>query len=312
MTDVLFVNHIKSQCGIYELGKRIFGLIDQNEIACNYIEVPVGSNQEYIEAMEKYRPSYVIYNYYVSTMPFVHSGILRNYPSAKHMAILHDPLDPGTVSFVESTFDAWIIHDHTNPLPSLKKFTTFRPIPRFERKNQTSDRISIGSHGFPMNPWKAFDRILHIVQDEFDEIDINMNIPVATFSMGEAELYRLEQWKNIIHKQNINLNITSHYFPEESGLIDFLSKNTINIYFYNPPGEYVGVGASGDLAVASQSSLIVNNTYMYRHFHEKLGYYEQTNRISDFLNNSDKVKELYNEWSPEAITYDYKKMIERV
>jgi hypothetical protein len=286
--------------------------LDKNVLNINYSEVPVNGTLEYFHAVSANDPQCIIYNYYPATMAFLNKSLINQFPRAKHIAIIHDPLDPGFIAHVEEMFDAWIIHDHTNPIESVKKFKTFRPIPRFERKTPQSSKLSIGTHGFAMNPWKGFDRILSFVQEEFDEIEINMNIPIATFSRGAAELEVLNNWRSIIKKDNINLNITSEYFEEEEGLINFLSKNTMNIYFYYAPTPFVGVGASGDLAVAAQSSLIVNDSYMYRHFHEKLGYYEQTGKIGDFLNNSDKVKSLYDEWSPEAITEDYKNMIEKV
>jgi len=310
--DILFVNHEKTQCGVYEIGKRIYNILDKNILPMKYVEVPVWGLSEYLKEIEKTKPSYVIYNYYPSTMPFLKPSIMQFFPEIKHLGIIHDPLDPGFISFIESMFDAWIIHDRTNPIKSNKKFMAFRPIPRFEKKIKKDDgRLKIGSHGFNTSPWKMFDTIIKLINLQFDEVDINMNIAKATFS-NHDELSVIPSWSRLVTKKDIKLNITTDYLSTEAEVVEFLSKNTLNVYFYNPPSKTIGVGGSADLAVAAQSSLLVNNTYMYRHFHEKLGFYEQTNNMLSFINNRDLVKDLYTEWSPEAISLQYKEMLELV
>ena len=49
---------------------------------------------------------------------------------------------------------------------------------------------------------------------------------------------------------------------------------------------------------------------MYRHFHDYLGFFEQKNNLTSFLDNKKEVKKLYDLWSPEKMTQDYKNMIE--
>ena len=98
----------------------------------------------------------------------------------------------------------------------------------------------------------------------------------------------------------------------ENDLIRFLSQNDLNVYFYNPPHPFIGVGGSADLALSSQSGLVVNSSYMYRHFHEFIGFYEQVNNFEYFIKNKEKVVDLYKFWTPDKMTLDYKKMIESI
>jgi len=310
MSDIVFLNHFKWQCGIYEIGKRIHSLLWQGGLETEYIEVPVDGLTDYIIRISESNPSKIIYNYYPGTMLFLNKSNLNVFPHIKHYGIIHDPLDPSFIASVDDMFDAWIIHDQTNPIPSSKKFKTFRPIPRYERKEFNSNKISIGSHGFNCSPWKMFGESINIIQSEFDEVDININIPKATFASDEQNnFHQISEWQQSITKSGVNLNITNDYFETENQLIEFLSKNDMNVYFYNPPGPHVGVGGSADLAVASQSSLVVNDSYMYRHFHESLGFYQAGGSIKEFLNNRDKVRGIYEEWSPEALAEDYKRML---
>jgi hypothetical protein len=307
---ILFVNHQKSQCGIYEIGKRIFELFDKNLLNVTYVECP--SKEEYIQSIEQNKPDMVLYNYFCVTLPYINKEFLSNFKKIKHIGIIHDPLTPTDLAFYDHTFDAWIIHDDTNPNISSKKFTTIRPIRRYENINVNKNNIlNIGSHGFTVSPWKMFETIIDIAHQEFDEVNINMNLTKATFG-GKDDTAIFNSWKNKITKSKVNLNITNHYFETEIEVIDFLSKNDLNVYFYNPPHMYVGVGGSADLAISSQRSLVVNSTYMYRHLHKHLGYYEQNNSLIPFLNNEEKVKMVYNEWNPIKMTLDYKNMIERI
>lgn len=310
MSEILFLNHSKSQCGVHEIGKRIYNLISPF-LDIEYAEVPVNGLAEYIQVVSERNPSQIIYNYYPGTMLFLNKESLSIFPNQKHFGIIHDPLDPPFVASIEEMFDAWIIHDHTNPLPSANKFVTYRPIPRFNKTNYKSDSINIGSHGFNCSPWKMFGDIVNQIHSEFEEeVNININIPSATFAMGNDNFWQIEEWRSLITKPNIHLNVSNHYFETENELIEFLSKNDMNVYFYNPPGPHVGVGGSADLAVASQSALVVNDTYMYRHFHEALGFFNESHQLKGFLGNADKVKILYDEWCPEAIAMDYKRMLE--
>ena len=307
--DIIFLNHQKSQCGVYEIGKRIYNLIDKKIIDCGYFEIPINGVNFYRNVLEEHTPKYVLYNYFSVTMPYVNKTIFKEYPNTKHIGIIHDPLKPNDIQFYNSTFDAWIIHDDTNPIQSKNKFTTIRPITRFNKPEINNNVLNIGSHGFTVSPWKMFDKMINQIHHEFDEVNINMNLTQATFG-GTNQGREIDMWRSKITKPNVKLNITTHYFEEELDLIRFLSKNDLNMYFYNPPNQYIGVGGSADLAVSSQSSLVVNNTYMYRHFHKHLGFYDETNSLKSFLNNKNKVKELYDLWSPERMTLDYKNLLE--
>jgi hypothetical protein len=310
--DILFINHTKSQCGVYEIGKRIFNLLDQNILPIIYYETPLNGINEYYKIMQEHKPKYVFYNYFSVTLPYLTKNLFNQFPNTKHIGIIHDPFTPEMINFYNTTFDYWLIHDDTNDIKSNNKFTTVRPIKRFTRKNNQENILNIGSHGFNVSPWKMFDKMIEIAHSEFDEVNINLNISDATFGDNNNNVRSFNEWKKIITKKGVNLNITNNYYEDESDLIEFLSKNHLNMYFYNPPHPYVGVGGSADLAVSSQSSLVVNNSYMYRHFHEHLGFYEKHFNLKSFLENKDKVKKLYEEWSPERITTDYKKILESI
>jgi hypothetical protein len=307
---ILFFNHSKSQCGVYEIGKRIHELLNKNILSTEYKEIPVDNPNTYLEIMEESNPDIAIYNYFTGTLPYINKSLFTNFSKTKHVGIIHDPLSPHDIDFYNNNFDAWIIHDPTNPIISNKKFTTIRPIRRFNKIDSINNIPTFGSHGFNVSPWKRFDSIINIIQSEFDEAIINFNITKATFGQNNESVF--DYFHSIIKKPKIYLNITNEYFDSEIELINFLSKNDLNIYFYFPPHGNVGVGGSADLAVSSQTGLVVNSTYMYRHFHEHIGFFEQNNNLKYFIENKHKTKDLYEKWHPDAMTIDYKNMIEKI
>ena len=304
---ILFINHKKAQCGVYELGKRIHGLIDNSILPMLYHEV--GNVNEFFEIVDSYKPDVIVYNYVGVTLPFITPVVTSYYSTIKHIAIIHDSFN--FMDFVESTFDAWIVHDLTNTTPSTKKFLTVRPVPRFNRMSEIDlENISIGSHGFSISPWKMYDTMVEYVDYVFNKATINLNLPIATFggSVEQTESI-VNLCKSKITKPGIILNVTHNYFETEEELISNLAKNTMNMYFYNDTVyNNLGVAASADVAIAAQSSLAVNSAYMYRHINTRLGVCTRDN-MRLFINNYKEVRDLYNEWSPERITEDYKNMI---
>jgi hypothetical protein len=307
---ILFFNHGKSQCGVYEIGKRIYNLLNKDILNTEYKEISVNDSLGYLQIMENEKPDVAIYNYFAGTLPYINKSLFNNFFNTKHIGIVHDPLSKYDIDFYNNNFDAWMIHDPTNPIISNKKFTTIRPILRFNKIDYKNEIPTFGSHGFNVSPWKKFDNIIEIIQSEFDEAIINFNITQATFGTNNENVF--DYFRSLIKKPNIYLNITNQYFETEYDLVHFLSKNDLNIYFYYPPYSYAGVGGSADLAVSAQTGLVVNSTYMYRHFHEDLGFFEQQNNLKYFIENKNKTKYLYEKWHPDVMTIDYKNMIEKV
>jgi hypothetical protein len=307
---ILFFNHKKSQCGVYEIGKRIHSLFNKDILNTEYKEISVNDPSDYLQIMEHEKPDIAIYNYFAGTLQYINKTLFNNFSNTRHIGIIHDPLSSYDINFYNDNFDAWIIHDPTNPIVSKKKFSTIRPIERFNKTEHKNEIPTFGSHGFNVSPWKRFDKIIEIIQSEFDEAIINFNITQATFGTNNESVF--DYFKSLINKPKISLNITNNYFDSEIKLIEFLSKNDLNIYFYYPPYSYAGVGGSADLAVSAQTGLVVNSTYMYRHFHEDLGFFEQKNNLSYFVQNKNKTKRLYDKWHPDLMTIDYKNMIQEI
>ena len=76
--DILYINHEKSQCGVYEIGKRIHDLMVPKIINSFYFETKLnGGINEYRNIMEEHKPKYVFYNYFSVTLPYVDKNLFK-------------------------------------------------------------------------------------------------------------------------------------------------------------------------------------------------------------------------------------------
>jgi len=312
--NVLYVNHAVKACGVYQIGRRIAGFLG-GSTKHNFIYLEAESWQQIVDAINAHQTKVVIYNYYPATLPFVDFNFtahLRRHGLAQ-FGIVHDPMEPAFIQQVEALFDNWIVHDETNPVVSAKKILTCRPVPRFPSA-PPPEKLSFGSHGFGISPWKAFDSIVEAINHEFDRAVINMNIGLAAFGDrdGAAAVRWREACRAKVTKPGIELNITHDFLETEEDMIRFLQKNTVNVYFHRDPPNYTGPAGSADLAIAAQRALVVNGCYMYRHISTRLGAYGISGSLAAMHQNEDKVAQLYHEWSPERIIRDYEGIIDRV
>lgn len=314
MPNILYINHKQKSCGVYQIGRRIGGfLADSNRYRFLYREVQ--SAEEIVGAINETQPIAVVYNFFPTTMPMVvpeFTQYIRGH-GIKQFGIIHDPMELDFLRFVEQLFDFWIVHDETNPIISYKKFTACRPVPRFPAA-PTPERFSVGSHGFGVSPWKAFDTIVAAVNREFDEADINFNIGAAAF--GDQDGAIAKRWREKcqaeVTKPGIRLNITGDFLAEESDVVGFLQRNTLNIYFHRDPPTIAGPAGSADLAIASQRALVVNDCYMYRHLWSQIGAYGPNAPLRVLADNAAMIDKLYRLWTPERMVSDYERMLDFV
>ncbi|MDP9172784.1 MAG: hypothetical protein M3O30_02820 [Planctomycetota bacterium] len=311
---ILFVNHKRKACGIYQIGHRIGDFVGASKrYPIIYVEVDTAAGLA--EAITTHQPRGIIYNFYPDTMPFIQADVTAEIAKRgiKQCVIIHDPMELKFIQVIESMFDAWIVHDETNPIYSAKKFMTCRPVPRAEPA-PPPERFTIGSHGFGVGPWKDFDGIVEAVNNEFDEAIIRFNIGLAAFGDEKGEIAGkwLEKCRRKITKPGIELKITHDFMETEQDLIRFLQGNTVNMYFHKEIGHVAGPAGSADLAISSRRALVVNDNYMYRHISMELGGYGLGDKLKDLYRNEKEVERLYRQWSPEKIVADYDRMLDSV
>src|SRR6266446_8199877 len=282
--EVLFVSHKKAQCGVYEFGINITNILRHSK-HYRFIPVECSSLGELNAAIAEHAPAAIIYNYHQAVMPWVATrigrGLYRNNIASIHIpqiGIIHEITQHvadtatnyknkilfGVSSIANVLFDFYIAPDPTLLLLNPLVYKTGRLIPSYQNNFPLPSKPVIGSFGFG-TPKKGFEKIVQLVQQEFDQATIRLNIPSADFGdkSGDSARTIAARCKALVTKPGIDLNVTHDFFDGESTL-DFLARNTINIFLYEDESGR-GVSSTLDMAMAVQRPIAVSDSMMFRH-----------------------------------------------
>ncbi len=285
--NILFVSHYKTQCGVYEFGDDIYKALSVSQ-RYNFIKLEVQSLQELKDGIKKYTPVAVIYNFHPAVMPWLYEKKIKGFYTNNiygfkilQLGIIHEVteaiadcavgrkrniLTTDAHAILNSFFDFYIAPDPTLRSTSEFIYKTGRLVPSY--KSETDQIITskpvIGSFGFA-TPNKGFEDLIKRVQEEFDEAHIRFNMPFAEFGDKDGSNARLisEKCKALITKTGISIEI-SHDFLGKTEVLDFLSKNTLNAFFYQDKTGR-GISSAVDLAMAVKKPIAVTECPMFRH-----------------------------------------------
>ena len=150
--------------------------------------------------------------------------------------------------------------------------------------------------------------------EEFDEAIIRLHIPDSRYGASIQEAYtRVEEVKRITKdKPNIKIE-SSHELLDTQGIIDFLSQNTINCYFYDYM-DGAGLASSPDYALAAKRPIAVTKSHQLRNFLSiSPSICIEDNSLKDIiLFGIEPLKDLYQLYSEENVIRDYELTIEKI
>lgn len=336
---ILFVTHKKSQCWVYEFWKNISDELKKSS-KYNFIKVECWSLSDLHYSINKYNPNAIIYNYIPSVMPWLTSRVIpfilhkNNIYNIKipRIWIIHEVTQDIVNNAskkkkrffwkylleenpINQLFDYYIAPDPTIVAKNKNIFITGRLIPEYNNTYTIPNITTIWSFWF-WTPNKWFEEIVKHVQNEFDEAIINFNIPFSDFwdkSWENAKKIK-ENCFNILTKKNIKLNITHNFF-NKTDMLDFLAKNTINIFLYqNPVSESRWISSVIENALAVKRPICISWSSMFRHVQDiSPSISINNNSIKNIINNwFSPLMEKYNKWSWKNIISEYEKIIDSI
>jgi hypothetical protein len=329
---ILFVSHKKARCGVYEFGKNITDVL-QHSKHYQFIRVECSSLAELQAAIAGNKPAAIIYNYYPSVLPWLATRIgpmlYRNHAASipiPQVGIIHEItqhvadtatnykkkyLPVSSRSIINSLFDYYIAADPTLLLLNPFVYKTGRLIPSYVNNFKPPAKITIGSIGFA-TPQKGFEKIVQLVQKEYDEAIIRFNIPGADFGDKEGVNARTiaEKCKAQINKPGIQLIVT-HDFLEKKAMLDFLAQNTVNVFLYENECNR-GLSSAVDNAMAVQRPIAVSNDVMFRHlFDVEPSICITRNNLKAIIQNGySPLLKHYNEWNAENLLWEYERILD--
>lgn len=259
MQNIIFLNHKEHQCGVYQYGHRS-GKILKKSTNYNFIYVEVESEAEFINAVNLHNPIGVIYNYHPATMPWLGYNGMNKFPHIKHYGLYHEGNIPdhrqfNYVLFVDST------HADIGTSFSI-------PRPLFENSLPISqNKIPvISSFGFGFEH-KGFEKIVKLVNEQFDEAIIRLHISYSFYAdrAGARANAVISRCSNEIKKPNIQLITTNNFLTDED-LLKFLAASTINVFLYDEIiGFACGLSSVPDYALSVKVPLAISTSNMFRH-----------------------------------------------
>jgi hypothetical protein len=333
---ILFVSHKKAQCGVYEYGVNITNVL-QHSKNYQYIRVECSTLDEFEKAIAENLPDAIIYNYVASVLPWIISRALpkiyRNNIAGinvPQVGIIHEITQQvadtavsykkkyllGSSRFSNSLFDYYITPDPTLLLRNPCVYKTGRLIPSYQNDFKLPEIPTIGSFGFG-TPKKGFEKIVQMVQQEFDEAVIRFNIPSADFGedrQGVNARRIAENCKAMIVKPGIKLIITHDFFDNKS-MLDFLAKNTLNAFLYeHDPQSDKGLSSTVDSAMAVKRPVAVSDCITFRHlFDVEPSVCVTKNSLRKIIQNGfTPLQKHYDEWNEENILWEYDRIVDSI
>ena len=315
---VLFLNNVNQQCGVYQYGKRLYDILKTSKLV-NYIYIEINCENDYVASILNNAPGIhsIIYNYHVSTMSWLTNTNIQR--KVKNIGILHE--SPGHLFDIICSIDP-------NEQELYNKYAIPRPIYENVDKllqNYTPSTSSIkafieyseegvpifGSFGFGFLN-KGFDKIVKIVNQQYDAAIIKFIIPGAHFDGNRDVTNSLMEklCQNVPRKPAIKLMITNEFVSNEDILL-FLKSNTMNIFLYDDM-RGMGISSTIDYALSVKKPLGISNSYMFRHIYsDKICLYK--NSIANCIKNS---VQYYNgfleEYSDNKILQKFEKILNTV
>jgi SAM-dependent methyltransferase len=261
MIPGLLVSHRGQRCGVYQFGRRLHDILAVGrDIAWHYVECD--GPDEFRAALDRMKPRLILFN---------------NHPNTLGWATALEPLPATTFSVVHEVhqgisdrgpFDYLLCPDPT----LLPRNSSIVPVPRFIPPQvpvipPEPAIFTVGSFGFG-TPGKGFERLCAMVDDQFDQARIRINLPFHDHDsmVPSAQLMAIvAACREKITKPGVILDIT-HDFLDDDALLRFLAENTINAFLYEDVTSR-GLSSCTDYALACGRPLAVSRSSMFRHLH---------------------------------------------
>lgn len=305
----------KSACGVGLYGKLWSDQLIRMQ-NYNFNVLFTDSKEETISKIEYLKPDLIFYMWNFIASPWMNDPEIRNkFPNIKHVAVHHDMNQHMIDNFDSENHNGGFEYAITvNPTLTGNKnvcVTTkfIPPGPNIEIKK--NDIPVIGYQGFALN-YKGIARLASIVNKEFDECIFRLHMPRSWFldNYGYEIEHRKKEIEQIITKPNILVEY-SHEMLETQDLVNWLSQNSINCYFYdNSP--YSGLASAPDYALAARKPIAVSSSEYFKHFHkcEPSVVIDQPNTLKTIMNNGvEPLLEMYEAYSKDSFLKDWSNAI---
>jgi hypothetical protein len=292
--NIFVVNHSVENCGVYQYGKRVGKILEKSK-KNNFIYLELDTEEEFRKQLSIYSPEIIIYNYLSGTMPWMNEILaqeLREFGIVQ-MLLVHN------VNY--STFFDYYLHQNPDYTDDNKNFAICRPLFDYDSNLiEDTDVLKIGSFGFGFRV-KYFDEICRVVNEQLYDrnVEIRLHLTHSHFCENANDIQGIKQeCLSRITSPNIKLTMT-HDFLTDIEMLDFLSQNNLNIFFYQDYPSYNGISSTIDYALSVKKPIAICKSRMFSHImNVEPSICVEDNYLLDIINNGfSPLKEKYEKWT---------------
>lgn len=297
-----FINSTKENCGVYQLGLRVWDIVKHTKLDIEYKEI--GSKEEFLD-LDFQSVDLLFFNWIEggATGPFGwynHDMIqyLKSEYDIKTATIIH------TFDFNTATFDFCIDQDpHDGGLT--------RPLYEFSKPKIKNEIPTLCSFGLAFEH-KGFDDVVHKVNAEFDNAVLNLHITNAHYGDASGTLRDsiVQSLKAIPLKPGITLNITTDFKSNED-LLDFVNSADMLVLGYRRGTD---ISSVPDYAISTETPIALTDIGQFRHIYKSEIDINKNSlpEILEFYKNQDYISQLKQQWSREVLLRTFEQFVTEV
>ena len=302
----MFYNSVGAFCSIWESGKMCYNILkNSDKYDMSYSE----------ERVFDYTYDFVVVNQHFEVNNWVTCEMVKQFGKPVYCIVteitqgmypigLSPDFYTGYIVLDPSISDCGNIYGFCRPLEDIKIGNKLHIL-----NHEHTNIPIIGSFGFP-NDGKKWGEIIRQVNKEFDRAIIRFNAPCGSYvdtDIYERNIKKIrEDALTEITKPGISFELTNiHYTKEE--LVEWCSKNTINIFFYYRGGS--GLAAVTDQAITANRPLLVTDCPTFRHIHMYLKCYPNIGIKQAITETVKGVETMRKDWTSSAFLSKFERIL---
>lgn len=311
---VLIVNHNEPACGVFQFGENLHTALRAAPTRYGYELANCADENDIRSAIARANPAAIIYNWHPATLPFIDKAFTRRMgaPAIPAIGFFHEITADAANAAHDDIFDCWICGDPTLQTENPYIFKSGRPLPVYENTQAAPAIPTIGSFGFGF-PNKGFARLAALVNEQFDEAIIRLQIPFSAFfdPDGREARARVDEARAMITKSGIRIEAT-HSLLSKNGLLDFLAGNSLNAFLYDDM--YRGIASTVDYALVVDRPIAITRSYMFRHlWHASPSILVEERSLPEILAAGvEPLARFRQAWSARSLAAEYESILDRV
>lgn len=259
MPSVVFVNPDKAECGVFQLGVVLHGILQESR-SNPYFLMPMADLDAIKNLVHQMPCDAVIWNWHPLIDSYLKDGPPKDWP-CKHILLKHEPTPN------EDAYDRVIFAD-----PTAEDYDNVRhigrPLPTWTQKDsipRNNGIINVGLHGF------TGAQATIMLQSGFHNFDFKntsfrLHLPFSAYADpdGKIAVETADLFRKLIEVYGGTVEVR-HDFMTMDELIEWLSHNDINCYVREKI-PWHGVSSALDAALACGKPIAINRCEAFRHF----------------------------------------------